>query len=80
MSDRIYNLIVQGGFSAKKLQDIAAEIAAASEAALNYKVSPKQHHPSLFIQAFIFSPPPWYRMRKDPPASTGLQGVQPLPW
>ena len=49
MSDRIHKLICQRGLSAEKQQEVVGLIGSASKAELEYKVSPKQQHLSLFI-------------------------------
>ena len=49
MSDKIFQLICQNDLSAEKQQEVVGLIASASKAELEYKVSPKQQHLSLFI-------------------------------
>ena len=49
MSSRIIDLIWAPGLSAEKQQEIVLKIASASKRDLEYKVSPKQQHLSLFI-------------------------------
>ena len=46
---RIFDLINLNGLSAEKQQKVVLKIASASKAELEYKVSPKQQHLSLFI-------------------------------
>jgi hypothetical protein len=48
-SSRILNLISESGLSAEKQQEIVGLIGSASKAEVDYKVSPKQQHLSLFI-------------------------------
>jgi hypothetical protein len=72
MSDKIFKLICQSGLSAEKQQEIVGLIGSASKAEVEFKVSPKQQHPSLFIvfdlgliasfHFFFFFHPPWFRM------------------
>ena len=88
MSDKIFQLIRQRGLSAEKQQEVVRLIASASKAELDYKVSPKQQHLSLFIvfdlvliaSLHFFFHPPWFRMGLDPPVFTGLQCMDILPW
>ena len=49
MSERIFQLIRQRGLSAEEQQEVVGWIASASKAEVEYKVSPKQQHLSLFI-------------------------------
>ena len=87
MSDKIFQLIYQGGLSAEEQQELVLKIASASKAELDYKVSPKQQHLILcivfdlvLIASFhFFFHPPWFRGGVDPPAFTWLQGVDMLP-
>ena len=87
MSDRIHKLICQRGLSAEKQQEVVGLIASASMAELDYKVSPKQQHLSLFIvfdlvliaSFHFFFHPPWFRMGMESPAFTRLHGVDMLP-
>ena len=88
MSDRILKLILRWGLSAEKQQEIVGLIASASKAEVEFKVSPKQQHLSLFIvfdlgliaSIFLFFHPPWFRLGMETLAFTGLQGMDMLPW
>ena len=74
--------------SAEKQQEVVGWIASASMAELEYKVSPKQQHLSLFIVFdlvliasfhYYFFHPPWFRIGVDGPASSWLQFMDMLP-
>ena len=90
MSDKIFKLICQNGLSAEKQQEVVGLIASASKAEVEYKVSPKQQHLSLFIvfdlvliaSFHFFFHPPWFRVRYnlETPASSWLHGVDIRPW
>ena len=88
MSDKIFKLICRSGLSGAQQEDVVSKIASASKAELDYKVSPKQQHLSLFIvfdlvliaSIFFFFHPPWFRVGMDTPAFTGLQGGDMIPW
>ena len=49
MSNRILNLICRNDLSAEKQQEIVGLIGSASKAEVEFKVTPKQQHLSLFI-------------------------------
>ena len=88
MSDRIFKLIRISDLSAEKQQGIVLKIGSASKAEVEFKVSPKQQHLSLFIafdlgliaRFHFFLHPPWFRMVMDTPALTGLHVGDMLPY
>ena len=88
MSDRIFKLIRISDLSAEKQQGIVLKIGSASKAEVEYKVSPKQQHLSLFIvfdlgliaRFHYFFHPPWFRIGMDSPVFTMLHCLDILPW
>ena len=84
---RINDLMTKD-LSAEKQQEVVGLIASASMAELEYKVSPKQQHLSLFIVFdlvliasfhYYFFHPPWFRVGMEGPVFTRLQLVDMLP-